>query len=212
MCKRACSELMTRLRAACCFVLMAASLIAGTAPLLGAAMPSRADAAFAVRVVPHDQSFDALQQKARVFRAVNAYLAGSPDLRAGGDGLRKAAAVQGRLPAILALAADAAAGGFEPAGAAQPGIAVSLRRFGPEALPTLQIEIGDGRGKNWWCVLFSMSCFGPTVQAALLAEPQPEDGAGDPFSRGEPAVEIRSVLLDWWRSLRRPDAQATARP
>ena len=61
------------------------------------------------------------------------------------------------------------------------------RRYGDVVLPegdyrALRVVIGEGRGHNWWCVLFPSLCW--------------PDGAPEP---GE--AHFHSVILDWIRGL-----------
>ncbi len=56
----------------------------------------------------------------------------------------------------------------------------------------LRIQLGEGKGKNWWCVVFPALC-GPGEVTAVAA------GAGFPESLGETleeAYEVRFFLLD----------------
>ncbi len=58
----------------------------------------------------------------------------------------------------------------------------------------LELILGEGRGHNWWCVLFPPIC---------LVEPvanRSGNKGGEPgnVSKSPPRVEIRSVILDWF--------------
>ena len=55
----------------------------------------------------------------------------------------------------------------------------------------LQIYLGEGLGKNWWCVLFPPLCF--VGVASEKAIPQPGQATPPP---------PRSRLIEWWRQLR----------
>ena len=80
--------------------------------------------------------------------------------------------------------------------------AFPMRVYDTFALPsgvyeTLRITIGEGRGRNWWCVAFPALCVGATVedfeQTALCA------GLSEPLSQtlaGESDYEVRFLLLD----------------
>ena len=97
---------------------------------------------------------------------------------------------------------------LEKEGCGDP-VAVSLAReafpmriYDTFALPsgvyeTLRITIGEGQGRNWWCVAFPALCVGATVedfeQTALCA------GLSEPLAEtlaGETDYEVRFFLLD----------------
>jgi stage II sporulation protein R len=52
----------------------------------------------------------------------------------------------------------------------------------------LTVELGAGRGQNWWCVLFPPLCF---VEL-------PSDKELPAMSGASPALQPRSRLLEWW--------------
>ncbi|MBS3899192.1 MAG: stage II sporulation protein R [Dethiobacter sp.] len=54
----------------------------------------------------------------------------------------------------------------------------------------LQIYLGEGLGKNWWCVLFPPLCF--VGVASDKAMPQPGQAA---------PPQARSRIIEWWRQL-----------
>jgi len=63
---------------------------------------------------------------------------------------------------------------------------------------SLRITLGEGKGQNWWCVVFPSLCLPATTEGfeAVAA------GAGFPDSltgalNREPEYEIRFFLLDW---------------
>lgn len=74
------------------------------------------------------------------------------------------------------------------------------KRYGGFALPAgryeaLRVVIGEGRGQNWWCVLFPPFCtaavFADTAAAAGL---EPEEIS---FMRTEDGIELRFRLAEW---------------
>lgn len=81
--------------------------------------------------------------------------------------------------------------------------AFSTRHYDTFSLPAgvynaLRVTIGDGAGKNWWCVVFPRLCL-PTSQeeftdtAAGSGFQQPLTGA----LQQEEGYEVRFFLLDW---------------
>ncbi len=74
----------------------------------------------------------------------------------------------------IAKAADMASGGA--------GVSASLtveaypeRDYGAFTLPageyhSLKIEIGEGEGRNWWCVVYPSLCYSQTTDAAQIDE------------------------------------------
>ena len=61
----------------------------------------------------------------------------------------------------------------------------------------LRLEIGQAKGKNWWCILYPALCFGGSIE-------QSEQALGD---QGElatsdaPQVQIKFKLVEWWNSI-----------
>ena len=62
---------------------------------------------------------------------------------------------------------------------------------------SLRITIGEGEGKNWWCVVFPSLCLPATTQGfeAVAAGAGFEDALLGALE-GEPAYEVRFYLLD----------------
>lgn len=88
----------------------------------------------------------------------------------------------------------------------------------PGRYPSLQVVLGEGRGSNWWCVLFAPICAVPpatfveppaedevfiatdrtlylTAEGQLLVLTEEDDAFG--LSSAATKVQIRSVLWDW---------------
>lgn len=68
----------------------------------------------------------------------------------------------------------------------------------------LKVELGQGRGQNWWCVLYPPLCFTDAVTAQFPSDSRqklenvlPEEEIA--LLEGE--VEVRFALLDWLGSL-----------
>ena len=61
----------------------------------------------------------------------------------------------------------------------------------------LRITIGEGTGKNWWCVVFPSLCVGATVEE--FSETAQCAGLSDPLTAalsGEEGYEVRFFVLD----------------
>ncbi len=63
---------------------------------------------------------------------------------------------------------------------------------------TLRITIGDGAGRNWWCVLYPPLC----VSAATKA-PTAEDvlTSGQCAVLSTPRYAVRFKIVEWWEAL-----------
>lgn len=121
---------------------------------------------------PEDQAL-----KLRVRDAVLAYLAETPLSR---PDLSFAAAVRevdGRLAEIERVARRT----LEAAGAVQPvTVTFGVRRYGERALGgtvlpageylSLEVVLGAGEGRNFWCILFPSTCFVPEEAERLSRE------------------------------------------
>ena len=68
----------------------------------------------------------------------------------------------------------------------------------------VRVEIGDGNGKNWWCVMFPPLCF---VDAAVSGEPLSVEAFRSNLTADEldvitsdPGVDIRFKIVDFVQS------------
>ena len=61
----------------------------------------------------------------------------------------------------------------------------------------IRLEIGEGKGKNWWCVMFPPLC----VPAAQPRQETPLEE--EIYSLGTPTSEPRFALVEWWESLQK---------
>ncbi len=63
---------------------------------------------------------------------------------------------------------------------------------------SLRVTIGQGQGKNWWCVVFPALCSGKNREE--FADTAAGSGFEEPLTgslQGERTYEIRFFLLDW---------------
>jgi stage II sporulation protein R len=146
-----------------------------------------------------------LQVRDRVLQEAEAVLAGA--------GSREEA--ERALTAALPRLEDAAAREIAAQGAVF-GVTASLERtafptrdYGTFALPAgeytaLRIVIGEGRGRNWWCVVFPPLC---TAAATDLEETAVSFGLEQDdvelMDAEEPAYVLRFRSLELWDMLRR---------
>ncbi len=80
----------------------------------------------------------------------------------------------------------------------------STRHYDGFSLPagkylSLQVKIGEAKGKNWWCVLFPPLCLSSSVSTedALIDTGMNEDNAKTITCAGT-EYKIRFRLLEWW--------------
>ncbi len=90
------------------------------------------------------------------------------------------------------------------AGSAAP---VRLEFGARGARRTVRLVIGDGAGHNWFCVLYPPLCLSVRDEGVPEAARRAFRLAVAPSAEGvvsadELPLEVRSALLDWWRSAR----------
>lgn len=138
--------------------------------------------------------------KLRVRDAVLAYL--EPELAGVKDSAAAREIICGRLNGIARAAASAAEG---------RGVTVTLsredyptRQYEGFALPageydSLRVIIGEGQGRNWWCVVFPPLCTASVESAEVLAAMNGDDYGI--ISEGE-GYELRFRTLELWGELK----------
>ena len=78
------------------------------------------------------------------------------------------------------------------------------RDYGDFRLPagryrTLRVTLGEGAGKNWWCVVFPSLCLpAATQEEALLTLPEGERQVVE----GGQDVQVKLKAVELWESLR----------
>jgi stage II sporulation protein R len=98
---------------------------------------------------------------------------------------------------LLAAGATVAAAGFDyPVSATLGSVNFPTRLYGDQiyragTYRALQIYLGEGRGENWWCVLFPPLCF---VEVA-------PDTAIPAATISEEAPRPKSRIVEWWQRL-----------
>ena len=79
-----------------------------------------------------------------------------------------------------------------------------IRDYGDFRLPagryrTLRVTLGEGAGKNWWCVVFPSLCLpAATQEEALLTLPEGERQVVE----GGRGVQVKLKAVELWESLR----------
>lgn len=150
-----------------------------------------------VIAVSDDEAEQAL--KLRVRDAVLAYL--RPKLAGTRDAARARELLAGELPGIAGAASAVSEGRT---------VRVSLgpedypaRRYGDITLPagryeSLRVILGEGRGRNWWCVVFPTFCMDAVEEEELRSVMSREDYS---LISGEQGYELRFWLVDRWGEL-----------
>ncbi|MFO7248749.1 MAG: stage II sporulation protein R [Bacillota bacterium] len=110
------------------------------------------------------------------------------------------------LPTIEALAVETvrAAGFTYPVEVTLGRVPFPTKRYGTRVYPAgeyeaLRITLGNGRGQNWWCVLFPPLCF-VDVAASDAVDP-PAQATAREAGGEERTVETRLFLFDALRRL-----------
>ncbi|MCL2501058.1 MAG: stage II sporulation protein R [Defluviitaleaceae bacterium] len=88
--------------------------------------------------------------------------------------------------------------------------------FPPGRYETLLITLGEGAGRNWWCLMFPPLCYvemtGMEHTRNLLEETVPAGGFAllthqeELYGSDTAAVLVRFRLVEWWQNRRRPAA------
>lgn len=155
-----------------------------------------------LHVVANSDSETDQAQKLQVRDAVLSYL--EPAMEAISDPQEAVAYLQAHLGDLEQVANEA----LEKAGSAlQAVVSLDMEEFTTRVYDTftlpagiyqsLRIEIGEGEGHNWWCVVFPSLCVPATSDGF---EVQAVDGGLSPAlanSLSQGRYSIRFVLLDW---------------
>ena len=83
-----------------------------------------------------------------------------------------------------------------------------VRHYASFSLPAgdylaLRVTIGDGAGKNWWCVMFPPMCTASAAKQMQQAEAVFSEGEWRMMTAKTPDVTIRFKLLEWWSQLKK---------
>lgn len=157
-----------------------------------------------LHVVASSDSVEDQQLKLRVRDGINAWLGKNAD--PGLTAEEAALWLQEQLPRLHQVAEQTAgaAGWTGDIGVSFEQEAFPTREYDTFSLPAgvyqaLRVTIGEGQGKNWWCVVFPSLCLPATAedfQDAAVGAGFSEELSGT-LTREKP-YEIRFFLLDWW--------------
>lgn len=85
------------------------------------------------------------------------------------------------------------------------------KSYGSLTLPcgvydAVQVTLGEGRGRNWWCVLYPRLCFIDAAHAVIPEESREElrillgdDDYASLFDNHPVRITVRFKLLEWWK-------------
>ncbi|MCL2204097.1 MAG: stage II sporulation protein R [Defluviitaleaceae bacterium] len=81
--------------------------------------------------------------------------------------------------------------------------------FPPGKYETLTLIIGDGAGRNWWCLMFPPLCYVEMTSTAqtrtMLEEHVPPAGLAlltHQLEPNNPTVQVRFRVVEWWQNRR----------
>jgi stage II sporulation protein R len=66
---------------------------------------------------------------------------------------------------------------------------------------SLQVTLGGGQGRNWWCVVFPPLCTEALAQSAQDAFLSLDEEQTDLITQDGPSYQLRFRLVDWWGEL-----------
>ena len=134
--------------------------------------------------------------KLKVRDAVIAAAADWPMVAA--DAEEAAALARERLPQIQAVAQEtvAAAGYDYPVTAKLADTYFTTRQYDTVTLPAgmyraVQVTLGEGRGQNWWCVMYPPLCVGGAANGSDVFTPSQQD-----FLQGQERYRVRFWLVE----------------
>lgn len=146
-----------------------------------------------------DQTYK-LQVRDAVLACADQWLSSAADYTAGCDAISQA------LPQIQSTAENALreAGCTDPVTIALRKEAFPARTYGDVTLPAgnyeaLCIEIGGGKGQNWWCVMYPGLCLPAAEEDSVIAEHFSSDVRE--MTTDPDKYEIRLKCVDLWRAL-----------
>lgn len=82
-----------------------------------------------------------------------------------------------------------------------------VKAYGNLILPegkyqAMRVVLGEGQGKNWWCVLFPPLCFIDISNSIAVRQKEPKPVEETHQVSVKPVqMEIRFRILDWWKKL-----------
>ncbi len=61
----------------------------------------------------------------------------------------------------------------------------------------LRLEIGQAKGRNWWCILYPPLCFGGSIEQSAQALGE----SGKLATSKEPQIQVKFKLVEWWNTI-----------
>ncbi len=152
-----------------------------------------------LHVIAASDSAEDQEKKLRVRDAVLEML--SPRLRDAGTAAEAAAILSGALPETAALAGRISG---QTARAELGRENYPTREYGSFSLPagpytSLRVTLGEGAGRNWWCVVYPPLCTAAAEESRQTAALPEDDLRLITGKDGE--VVFRFRIIEWWESL-----------
>lgn len=186
-------------------ILLGVAFAALVGPWLGARQDALARKVVRLHVVANSDSESDQALKLQVRDAV---LDEAEPLLRGKDRAESLETLQNALPELGQAAADtvARAGYDYPVRLSVEDAWFPTKEYDDFALPAgtytaLRIELGEAKGKNWWCVVFPPLCLGSVTEQAAEAG-FTEDELGLITGETEGYV-IRFKVMEWWEEFKR---------
>lgn len=147
---------------------------------------------------------DSAQDQAVKLAVRDAVLAQATSLLEGVEDREKARAIlEENLPALARAGAETA--GVAVSAALAEDVWFPTKHYTGFSLPAgrytaLQITVGEGRGRNWWCVVFPPLCLGAVSETSDAMEALSPDQVALLTGENEGYV-VKFKLLEWWGQL-----------
>lgn len=147
---------------------------------------------------------DSAQDQAVKLAVRDAVLAQATPLLEGVEDREEARAIlEENLPALARAGAETA--GVAVSAALAEDVWFPTKHYTGFSLPAgrytaLQITVGEGRGRNWWCVVFPPLCLGAVSETSDAMEALSPDQVALLTGENEGYV-VKFKLLEWWGQL-----------
>lgn len=147
---------------------------------------------------------DSAQDQAVKLDVRDAVLAQATPLLEGVEDREEARAIlEENLPALARAGAETA--GVAVSAALAEDVWFPTQHYTGFSLPAgrytaLQITVGEGRGRNWWCVVFPPLCLGAVSETSDAMEALSPDQVALLTGENEGYV-VKFKLLEWWGQL-----------
>lgn len=149
---------------------------------------------------------DSAQDQAVKLAVRDAVLARATPLLEGVEDREEARAIlEENLPALARAGAETA--GVAVSAALAEDVWFPTKHYTGFSLPAgrytaLQITVGEGQGRNWWCVVFPPLCLGAVSETSDAMEALSPDQVALLTGENEGHV-VKFKLLEWWGELQK---------